>query len=52
MEEVKQHLKEEVPEYLTMDQTNTASLFIEAKVKKTIQEKLAGMTGTSHKNAI
>jgi len=41
IQEVKQHLVDEVPQYADMEETNTAVYFIKAKVKKTVQEKLA-----------
>lgn len=41
IQEVKQHLMDEVPQYAEMDENNTAAHFIKAKVKKTVQDKLA-----------
>jgi len=43
IEEVKQHLMDEVPQYADMDENNTAAHFIKAKVKKTVAEKLAAL---------
>lgn len=42
--EVKQHLMDEVPQYAEMDENNTAAHFIKAKVKKTVQDKLAALS--------
>ena len=43
IEEVKQHLMDEVPQYGDMDENNTAAHFIKAKVKKTVQERVAAL---------
>ena len=42
--EVKQHLMDEVPQYVEMDENNTAAHFIKAKVKKAVQDKLAALS--------
>lgn len=43
IQEVTQHLMDEVPQYSDMDENNTAAHFIKAKVKKTVQDKLAAL---------
>jgi len=47
--EVKQHLMDEVPQYVGMDENNTAAHFIKAKVKKTVQDKLASLSRSKPK---
>ena len=49
IEEVKQHLMDEVPQYADMDENNTAAHFIKAKVKKTVAEKLAALKQQTEK---